>query len=138
MLKGISPALSPELLKVLCEMGHGDTIVLADAHFPACTLGPQVIRADGLPIDALLKGIIPLFELDSYVDKPFLMMAAVPGDALDTAYVQTCQSIIGMEPGYLERFAFYEKARKAYAIVASGETRKYGNVILQKGVIPVK
>ena len=137
MLKGISPVLSPEMLKVLYEMGHGDTIVLADAHFPACTLGPQVIRADGIPIDALLKGIVPLFELDSYVESPFLMMAAVPGDTLDMDYVRTCQAILGRAPGYLERFAFYEQAKKAYAILATGETRKYGNIILQKGVIPV-
>ena len=137
MLKGISKDVSPELLKVLCEMGHGDTIVLADAHFPACSLGPQVVRADGIAIDALLKGIMPLFELDAYVDHPFLMMSAVPGDALDMEYVQICKGIIGQEPGFLERFDFYEKASKAYAIVASGETRKYGNIILQKGVIPV-
>ena len=137
MLKGISSVLSPELLKVLCEMGHGDTIVLADAHFPACTLGPQVIRADGVSIDALLKGIMPIFELDSYVDNPFLMMSAVPGDTLDMDYVHACKCIVGREPGYAERFAFYEKAKNAYVIVASGETRKYGNIILQKGVIPI-
>ena len=135
MLKGISPLISPNLIKVLCEMGHGDTIVLADAHFPACTLGPQVIRADGIPIDALLRGIMPLFELDSYVEHPFQMMAAVPGDTLDMRYVQLCQNIIGRAPGYLERFDFYEHARRAYAIVATGETRKYGNILLQKGVI---
>ena len=135
MLKTISPLISPELLKTLCEMGHGDYIVLSDAHFPAGNLGPKVIRADGLPIDALLKGIIPLFELDSYVEHPMLMMAPVPGDTLDADYVQTCETILGVKAGYLERFAFYEHAKKAFAIVVTGETRKYGNIILQKGVI---
>ena len=138
MLKGISPLISPELLKVLCEMGHGDFIVLADAHFPACTLGPQVIRADGLPIDALLRGIVPLLELDSYVEHPVQMMAPVEGDSLDMAYVRACESILGVKAGYIERFAFYERARKAFAIVATGETRKYGNIILQKGVTPIE
>ncbi|MBR0459610.1 MAG: L-fucose mutarotase [Victivallales bacterium] len=135
MLKGISPLLSPELLKTLCEMGHGDYIVLADAHFPAHSLGPQVIRADGLKIDDLLRGIIPLFELDSYVESPVTMMAPVPGDHLDDEYVAICEHITGKKAGYLERFAFYEHARKAFAIVQTGETRQYGNIILQKGVI---
>ena len=135
MLKGISPLLSPELLKTLCEMGHGDYIVLADAHFPAHSLGPKVIRADGLKIDDLLRGIIPLFELDAYVESPVTMMAPVPGDHLDDEYVAICETITGKKAGYLERFAFYEHARKAFAIVQTGETRQYGNIILQKGVI---
>ena len=135
MLKGISPLISPELLKTLCEMGHGDTILFADAHFPATSIGPKVIRADGLRIDALLAGVMPLFELDSYVEHPVLMMAPVEGDHLDGSYVQTCQAITGKEPGFLERFAFYDTCRKAFAIVQTGETRQYGNIILQKGVI---
>ena len=136
MLKGISPLISPELLATLCEMGHGDFIVFSDAHFPSGSLGPKVIRADGLPIDALLRGVMPLFELDSYVPDPVVMMQAVPGDTLDMEYVSLCQSIVGKEVAFIERFAFYERAKKAYAIVHTGETRKYGNIILQKGVIP--
>ena len=135
MLKGISPLISPELLKVLSEMGHGDSIVLADAHFPSHSLGPAVIRLDGVKIPDLLAGIMPLWELDSYVDDPFCMMAPVPGDALDPDYVDRCQTVIGQKPILVERFAFYEKSRSAYAIVHTGETGKYGNVILQKGVI---
>ncbi|MBR2641969.1 MAG: L-fucose mutarotase [Lentisphaeria bacterium] len=136
MLKGLSPLLSPDLLKILCAMGHGDTIVLSDAHFPSHTLGPQVLRMDGIAIPELLNAIMPVWELDSYVEHPFRMMQAVPGDTLDMDYVRLCSSIVGREPGYIERFAFYEEARKAYAIIHTGETRKYGNILLQKGVIP--
>ena len=136
MLKGLSPLLSPELLKILCEMGHGDTVVFADAHFPSHTLGPQVLRMDGIAIPELLKAVMPVWELDSYVEHPFRMMQAVPGDSLDMDYVRLCSSIVEREPGYVERFAFYEEAKKAYAIIHTGDTRKYGNIILQKGVIP--
>ena len=135
MLKGISPLISPELLKTLCEMGHGDYIVFADAHFPAYSLGPKVIRADSLKIDDLLHGVMPLFELDSYVDYPVLMMAPVEDDRLDEAYVKACKSITGHNARFIERFSFYEIAKKAFAIVQTGETRQYGNIILQKGVI---
>lgn len=135
MLKGISPLLSPELLKILCEMGHGDIIVFADAHFPSHSLGPKVIRMDGIKIPDLLKALVPLWELDSYVETPFCMMQPVPGDTLDDEYVRSCTGILGRRPAYLERFAFYEKTRSAYAIVHTGETRKYGNILLQKGVI---
>ena len=135
MLKGISPLISPELLKTLCEMGHGDYILFADAHFPAYGLGPQVLRRDGIRIDDLLKGVMPLFELDSYVEHPVLMMSPVEGDHLDAEYVAICEEITGKKSGYLERFAFYEHAKKAFAVVQTGETRQYGNIILQKGVI---
>ena len=135
MLKNISPLLSPELLKILCEMGHGDTIVFADANFPSHALGPQVIRADGIKIPDLLQAIMPIFELDTYIPAPFVMMQAVEGDTLDMDYVAHCSRCLGRSPAFLERFAFYEHARQAYCIVHTGETRKYGNVILQKGVI---
>jgi L-fucose mutarotase len=143
MLKGISPLLSPELLATLCEMGHGDEIVLADAHFPAGTIGKVVIRADGLKIPDLLDAIVPLFELDSYVDAPVFMMAAVPGDRLDPAVEEAYMVSIRRHapktpaPERVERFAFYKQAREAYAVVATGDTAKYGNVILKKGVTPV-
>ncbi len=143
MLIGISPVLSPELLNALYRMGHGEEIVLADAHFPAESVNDNVLRADGLKIVPLLEGIMPLFALDEYVDSPIAMMAPVPGDELDPK----------VEAGYLdairktwpdtrpaeriERFAFYERAKGAHAVVMTGETAKYGNIILKKGVTPL-
>jgi L-fucose mutarotase len=143
MLKGISPVLSPELLAVLCSMGHGDELVLADAHFPGHSLGPKVLRADGVKIPELLKGILPLFELDAYVAAPVMMMAAVPGDQLDPTVEQSYwQQVARFSPKTppverIERFAFYDRAKTAFAIVMTGELAKYGNVILRKGVTPV-
>ncbi len=141
MLKGISPVLSPELLKVLSEMGHGDEIVFSDAHFPAHYFGREgaiVMRADGLGCDALLKGLIPLFELDSYAT-PVIMMEAVKGDSLDPEVERKYRAALGYEGTIerMERYAFYERAKKAYAIVLTGETAKYGNIILKKGVTPI-
>lgn len=141
MLKGISPAISPELLKVLSEMGHGDEIVISDAHFPAHNFGRNcacVLRADGLQADCLLAGIAPLFELDAYVDAPVVMMAPVPGDELDPEIERRYRNALDYRGQIerMERFAFYERARQAYAIVLTGETGKYGNIILKKGVIP--
>ncbi|MBO7720907.1 MAG: L-fucose mutarotase [Kiritimatiellae bacterium] len=141
MLKGISPAVSPELLKTIAEMGHGDEIVFSDAHFPAHSFGRggvRVMRADGLAADALLAGVSPLFELDSYA-VPVVMMEAVPGDSLDPAVEKKYRAALKYDGVIerMERFAFYERAKKAYAIVLTGETAKYGNVILKKGVVPV-
>ena len=142
MLKGISPAISPDLLKVLSEMGHGDEIVISDAHVPAHGFGKNcaaVLRADGVGAEKLLAGIAPLFELDAYVEAPVVMMEAVPGDTLDPGvevkYREALRYYGKLER--MERFAFYERAKKAYAIVLTGETAKYGNVILKKGVTPV-
>lgn len=143
MLKGISPLLSPDLLAILARMGHGDEIVLADAHFPGETIGQRVVRADGLRIPDLLAAILPLFELDSYVDDPVVMMAPVPGDALDPSVEASYRAVIDrfapQTPPIvrIERFAFYERARKAFCVVMTGETAKYGNIILKKGVTPV-
>ena len=142
MLKGISPHISPELLAVLHRMGHGDEIVLADAHFPGHSLGPQVLRADGIAIRTLLDGILPLFELDSYAP-PLIMMDAVPGDTLDPAVERDYMEAIrrhapsASTPLRLERHAFYERALTAFAVVMTGELRKYGNLILKKGVTPI-
>ena len=138
MLKGISPVVSPELLKTLAEMGHGDEIVISDAHFPGHTFNPRTLRADGIGADRLLAGIIPLFELDAYAT-PVVMMAAVPGDTLDPAVEAKYRKALGYDGTIerMERFAFYERAKKAYAVVVSGETAKYGNIILKKGVTPV-
>lgn len=143
MLVGISPLISPELLAVLCRMGHGDEIVLADAHFPGETYGQRVLRADGVRVADLLDGILPLFALDTYVDSPVIMMAAVEGDELDPAVEASYRQVIDKHwPDtppikQIERFAFYERAQQAFAILMTGETAKYGNIILKKGVTPV-
>jgi L-fucose mutarotase len=143
MLKGISKFMSPELLAVLYRMGHGDEIVLADAHFPGHSIGPQVVRADGITVSQLLEAIMPLFELDSYAP-PLIMMDYVAGDQPDPTverdYVQVVRQFApdAKAPERIERHAFYERARGAFAIVMSGEVRKYGNLILKKGVVPVK
>ena len=141
MLKNISPLISPQLLKTLAEMGHGDEIIFSDAHFPAHSMGPKVIRADGLRVGDLLAAIIPLFELDSYAP-PLVMMAAVEGDTLDASveqrYLQALSSPDRRDLSVtrIDRFAFYERAQKAFAIVITGETAKYGNILLKKGVTP--
>lgn len=140
MLKGISPLISPDLLQVMAEMGHGDELILADAHFPAHQLGRRVLRADGIPVDALLAAISPLFELDAYAP-PLVMMAAVAGDELDQAVEQRyLAALAGHNPGVdvtrIDRFAFYERAKEAYAILVTGECAKYGNILLKKGVTP--
>jgi L-fucose mutarotase len=141
MLKGISPLLSPDLLKILAEMGHGDEIILADAHFPGHTYGRRVLRADGVPIALLLDAIIPVFELDSYAP-PLVMMQVGAGDTLDLQvekdYLGAIRRHVPQTPAPLriERFAFYERAKDAYAVLISGETRKYGNILLKKGVTP--
>jgi L-fucose mutarotase len=142
MLKGIHPCISPELLLILAEMGHGDELIMADAHFPGHTFNKRVVRVDGLNITSLLDGILPLFELDSY-SQPLVMMAAVEGDQLDPLveeqYMKViqhhCPSVIA--PARIDRFAFYDRARAAYAVVMTGETRKYGNLLIKKGVTPI-
>jgi len=142
MLKGISKYISPELLALLHRMGHGDEIILADAHFPGHSCGPQVLRADGIGVTQLLDGILALFELDSYAP-PLVMMQAVPGDTLDPKVESDYMEVIRKHvpeasvPERIERFTFYERARKAHAIVMTGELRKYGNLLLKKGVTPV-
>jgi L-fucose mutarotase len=141
MLKGIDPIVCPDLLKIMAEMGHGDELILADAHFPGHTFCEKVIRGDGLQIPALLEGIIPLFELDSYSD-PLIMMAAVEGDTLDPQvevdYMAAIQKAAPNAPGVtrIGRFEFYDRAEKAFAVVMTGTTVKYGNIILKKGVTP--
>jgi L-fucose mutarotase len=142
MLKGISPFISPDLLKILAEMGHGDEIILADAHFPGHSVGGRVLRADGLSVTSLLDGILPLFDLDTYAE-PLVMMAAVPGDALDPAVEEQYLEVVrrhapgASPPARVDRFAFYERARSAFAVVMTGETRKYGNLLLKKGVTTI-
>jgi len=140
MLKGISPLFSPELLATIYKMGHGNEIVLADAHFPGHSTNEHVIRADGLLIEDLLDAILPLFALDRYVDDPVAMMACVPGDEPDPAVEAGYRAVIDKYApetpiiAFVERFAFYERSRSAFAVVMTGDTRKYANIILKKGV----
>lgn len=144
MLKGISPMLSPELLKVLCEMGHSDTIVIADGNFPAETMGKNsiVLRMDGHGVPEILEAILEVFPLDQYADKPVSLMERCIGDNADISIWEVYKDMIKKaEPrgtsviGTLERFAFYEEAKKAYCIIATSETSQYANVILQKGCV---
>ena len=144
MLKGIPKILSPQLLKGLCEMGHGDRLVIADGNFPAESMGKDaiVIRCDGHNVPELLDAILQLFPLDSYVDKPVNLMQVVQGDPVETPIWDTYEEILSKYDsrgkdtiGYLERFAFYAQSKKAYAIIATGEKALYANIMLQKGVI---
>jgi len=140
MLKGISPIISPDLLKLLCEMGHGDEIVLADSNFPGVALAKRLARADGIPIATLLAAILPLFPLDTY-DAALIMMQVVPGDPVDPEveadYMRVVRhfDVAAAPPARVERHAFYERSREAFAVLMTGETRVYGNLILKKGVI---
>jgi len=140
MLKGISPVVSPDLLKILCEMGHGDEIVLADSNFPGASIGRRLIRADGLTIKTILEAILPLFVLDRYAD-PLIMMQVVSGDKLDPAVEADYMQVVrrhqpnAAAPVRVERNAFYDRARDAFCVVMTGELRVYGNLILKKGVI---
>lgn len=139
MLYGISPLVSPELLDLMCRMGHGDELVLADCDFPGTSLAKRIVRADGLLIAPLLQAILPLFPLDRYVPTPVWMMQPVPGDTLDPAVEDAYRAPIDQywpgtpAVGRLERFAFYERAQQAFGIVQTSETARYGNVILIKG-----
>ena len=144
MLKGIPKLLSPELLKVLCEMGHSDRIVIADGNFPAESMGKNaiVIRCDGHGVPEILDAILQVFPLDTYVEKPVSLMEVMKGDNAKTPIWDTYKEIIAKYDvrgadtvGTLERFAFYEEAKKAYAIIATGEGALYANVMLQKGVV---
>ncbi|MGA3346977.1 MAG: L-fucose mutarotase [Terracidiphilus sp.] len=140
MLIGVSPIISPELLRMLCEMGHGDELVLADSNFPGVSMARRLVRADGLSIADLLAGIAPLFPFDKY-DQPLFMMQVVTGDTLDSAVEADYMNVIRkyhpqiVAPQRIERHAFYERARSAYAVLMSGETRIYGNLIIKKGVV---
>ncbi|XP_047206830.1 fucose mutarotase isoform X3 [Girardinichthys multiradiatus] len=149
VLKGIPFVISPDLLYVLAKMGHGDELVLADANFPTssiCTSGPKEIRADGLGIPQLLEAILKLLPLDTYVPSPAAVMDLVDSDKQRCLAVPVWEnytqllSLAGSESPLekMERFAFYERAKRAYAVVATGETALYGNLILKKGVIPAE
>lgn len=144
MLKGIPKILSPELLKVLCEMGHGDRLVMADGNFPAESIGKnaKVIRMDGHGACAVLEAVLQVMPLDTYVPQPVTLMQVMPGDPVETPIWDEYAAIIRRQDGrdgeiigHVERFAFYEQARDAYAIIATGEGALYANLMLQKGVV---
>lgn len=144
MLKGIPGILSPELLKVLCEMGHSDRLVIADGNFPAESMGKNalVIRMDGHGAAEVLDAILQVFPLDTYVEKPVNLMEVMSGDTVETPIWDTYREVVAKYDergaqaiGQIERFAFYEEAKKVYAIIATGETALYANIMLQKGVV---
>ena len=144
MLKGIPPIISPELLKILCEMGHSDRIVIADGNFPAESMGKnaKVVRCDGHGANELLDAILQLFPLDTYVSHPVSLMQVMPGDNVETPiwkeYEQLVKTVGERDAsviGEIERFKFYEEAKTAYAIIATSESALYANIMLQKGVV---
>ncbi|WP_308634838.1 RbsD/FucU family protein [Paenibacillus silvisoli] len=141
MLHGIPNIISPELLKILMEMGHGDEIVIGDGNFPAASHAQRLVRCDGHQVPELLDAILKLFPLDQYVEKPVSVMQVVPGDKSETPIWDAFAAIIRERTGnsdaieQVERFDFYDRARKAYAIIATSESALYANVILKKGVI---
>ena len=142
MLKGIPSILSPELLKILMEMGHGDTLVIGDGNFPAASIAKdsRLVRLDGHGVPEVLDAILALFPLDAYVEEPVSLMEVMPGDPVETPIWDEYAAIIekhepGAKIGHIERFRFYDAARKAYAVVATGEGALYANIILQKGVV---
>ncbi|MCI8307999.1 MAG: L-fucose mutarotase [Lachnospiraceae bacterium] len=138
MLKGVPSILSPELLKIMMEMGHGDEIVIADGNFPGAGLAKRLIRLDGHGVPEIMSAILKLMPLDTYAD-PVFLMEKVPGDTVETPiweiYKRIASEHTSADVKYIERFEFYERAKKAYAVVMSGETALYANVILKKGVV---
>lgn len=141
MLKKIPSLLSPELVKVLMEMGHGDEVVIADGNFPAASHAKHLIRCDGLKIPELLQSILELFPLDPYVDKPVSLMEVAEGDSYLPEIWDTYKKILSnlnennTEINYMERFSFYERSKEAYAIITTNEKSLYANILLKKGVI---
>ena len=145
MLKGINPILTPDLLKYLAEMGHGDELVIADGNFPAASMARNLVRLDGIGATEALDAILSVFPLDQYDVGNFLVMEVVPGDPVGGAdgrpaiWTEFERVLDKWEPkaaiGSLERFTYYERAKKAYLVIATGETAQYANVILKKGVV---
>jgi len=141
MLKNIPNILSPDFLKILMEMGHGDEIVLADGNFPAASVAQRLIRLDGHNIPEILEALLKFFPLDTYVDSPVGLMTVVPGDPYKPEiWDEYCKIIVASKEPFrdfemIERFAFYERAKTAYAIVATSESALYANIILKKGVV---
>ncbi len=141
MLKNIPEVISPELMKVLMEMGHDDEIVIADGNFPAASVAKRLIRCEGHGVCEILEAVLKFLPLDQYVDKPVALMSVVPGDKTKPIIWEDYHKIIKASGEkftdfeFVERFSFYERAKKAYAVVASGEKALYANIILKKGVL---
>ncbi|MGE5605445.1 MAG: L-fucose mutarotase [Bacteroidota bacterium] len=141
MLNGIPKIISPELIKIMMEMGHGDELVIADGNFPAEAIARRIVRADGHNAPELLNAILQFFPLDPYVKNPVALMAVVPGDDVKTPIWDEYRAIVkkfnpkAAEFEHVERFAFYERAKQAYAVLATGESALYANIILKKGVV---
>lgn len=140
MLKNIPSILSPELLKILMEMGHGDELVIGDGNFPAANYAQRLVRLDGHGVPEVLEAILELFPLDVYVDAPVALMEVVKGDTFVPTIWDKYEEIIKAKEGdkkieNVERFAFYDRAKAAYAVVATGETEIYANIIIKKGVV---
>jgi L-fucose mutarotase len=141
MLKNVPKVLSPELLKVLCEMGHGDEIVVADGNFPSASVNNLVLRADGIGGAEMLDAVLTVFPLDTYATENAVLMEVVKGDNVKTPIWDEYKAILSRhEAGAfklknIDRFDFYDRAKKAYAVIATGEGALYANIILKKGVI---
>ena len=141
MLKGIPSILSPELLKVLMEMGHGDELVLGDGNFPAASMARRLVRCDGHGVPELLDAILRFFPLDTFVEAPVALMQVADPEGPEPEIWETYRQIIASwspevsNTEHTERFAFYDRAREGYAIVATGEKALYANIILKKGVV---
>lgn len=138
MLKNIPEIISPELLKTLCEMGHGDEIVIADGNFPSASVGKKVIYLPGHSASEVFEAVLTLFPLDTY-EKPLYLMDKTAGDTTETPiweeYRKIARNHTKEDFEHIERFAFYERAKKAYAVIATTESALYANIILKKGVI---
>lgn len=138
MLKNIPKIIPPELLKILCEMGHGDEIVIADGNFPSASIGQRVVYLTGNGTAEVFEAVLKLLPLDTY-DKPLYLMEVVKGDDVKTPIWDEYKKIAGEYTDddfeYIERFAFYERARKAYAVIATDEEALYANILLKKGVV---
>lgn len=140
MLLGIPAQISPDLLKIICEMGHGDEIVFADANFPSASMAQRLVRADGIETPKLLSGILELFPLDQYDSRNFILMEKCEGDEADVSVWSEYKNILNKyspetQMSFMERFDYYERAKNAYAVVATGERRQYANIILKKGCV---
>lgn len=139
MLKGIPKIISPDLIKILMEMGHGDEIIIADGNFPAASHANRLVHCSGHGVPEILEAVLALFPLDTYSERPVALMELVPGDTVETPIWKTYEEIVGKTGDFrfehVERFEFYERAKKAYAVVSTGESALYANIILRKGVI---
>ena len=141
MLKGIPARISPELMYALMKMGHGDELVLADGNFPADSIARRIVRADGLSVPEVLEAVLQFFPLDPYAEAAAFVMQPVPGDPPKPPVWKKFKQLLDAAEGknvelkQVERFAFYEQAKQAYAVVATSETALYANLILKKGVV---